>query len=114
MEFKSYITTEEGRLIPYMLPTESSGTFLISEAEIDFGSKPVESGEFTITDAAINSSHKIIVTSSGNTATGRVGNDYSWENFSFSAIAGTGNFTVNAICGNGSVVGKRKIYYTYS
>lgn len=113
MKYAQYISTEEGGLIPYMLPENSSGLTLI-ETEVDFGSSPIECGEFIITDAAINSSHKIIVSASGNTATGRIGNDYSWENFSFSAIAGTGNFTLYANCSNGSLIGKRKIYYTYS
>ena len=95
-------------------PSGGGGSFAVTETEIDFGSKPTESISVTVTDAAITSSSKIMVTPSGNPAIGRVGNDYTWENFSFSAVAATGSFILSAVCGNGSVVGKRKIFYTYS
>jgi hypothetical protein len=91
-----------------------SGTFTVVEAEIDFGNIPVSEKSFTITNGAITSGNLIMVSPSGNTATDRVGNDYSWETFSFSATAGTGNFELWANCSNGSLVGKRKILYTYS
>ena len=90
------------------------GGVTITEVEIDFGTIPVTEKSFIITDAGISIISKIIVQPSGNVATSRVGNDYSWETFSFSATSGTGNFTLYANCSNGSLVGKRKIYYTFS
>lgn len=92
------------------LPTSGSTT---QEYEVDFGTTPVTEGVFTVTDAGITSGSIVIVNPNGATATDRVGNDYSWETFTFSAVAGTGEFTLYANCSNGSVVGKRKIIYTY-
>lgn len=90
-----------------------SGGNPIIETEIDFGSFPISEKLFTITDPSINSSSLVTVFPSGNTATGRIGNDYSWETFSFSATADSGNFSLWANCSNGTVIGKRKILYTY-
>lgn len=92
----------------------ASGTFSVLETEIDFGSSPVSEKLFTITNASITPSSLIMITPSGNQATGRVGNDYSWETFSFSATPGSGNFQLWANCSNGAVVGRRKILYTFS
>jgi len=91
-----------------------SGTFSVTETEIDFGTTPVTEKSFTITNGAITTSSLVMVSPSGKAATGRVGNDYSWETFSFSVVPGTGKFELTANCSNGSVVGKRKILYTYS
>lgn len=91
-----------------------AGSFAVSETEVDFGSTPVTAKEFTVTDAAIVATNEIMCLPSGNPATSRVGNDFSWEVFSFSALAGTGQFTLSAVCANGSVVGKRKVLYVYS
>lgn len=95
-------------------PAGGPGGMTITEYELDFGNTPVTEGSFVITDAGISGTSKIIVQPSGNVATSRVGNDYSWETFSYSATSGTGNFTLYANCSNGSLVGKRKIYYTFS
>jgi hypothetical protein len=73
----------------------------------------VSEGVFTITDAGVSGSSRIMVSPCGTPATGRVGNDYSWETFSFSTVPGTGSFQLYANCSNGSVIGKRKVYYTY-
>lgn len=90
------------------------GSFAVSETEVDFGSGvPVRSKVFTITDAAINSAHKIMVTPSGNVATGRVGNDWEWDSIQSIARAGTGQFFLTCIA-SGRVKGKRKFHYTYS
>lgn len=90
-----------------------AGGLTVQEVEIDFGTTPVTEGVFTITDAGVTGSSRILLSPSGSTATGRTGNDYSWETFSFSAVAGTGSFDLYANCSNGSVVGKRKVIYTY-
>lgn len=90
------------------------GTFTVSEAEIDFGTKPVTSKSFTVVDASIVASSKIMVVGSGNTATGRVGNDYEWDSVNYTAKGETGTFTLKAVCNSGHLIGKRKILYTYS
>lgn len=94
-------------------PPGGAGSFAITETEIDFGSTPVKDKRFTITDAGISATSKIMVTPSGNVATGRVGNDWEWDTIGFSALAGTGNFVLTAFP-SGFVVGKRKVFYTYA
>lgn len=82
------------------------------EIEIDFGSSPVTGASFTITDANVTPTTKILLAPSGNAATGRVGNDYTWDSILFSTVPGTGNFVLDALVNNGgSVVGKRKLFY---
>jgi hypothetical protein len=93
------------------LSVVATGGMSITEVEIDFGSSPVYGKDFTITDATVSSTSKIIAYLSGNTATGRVGNDFTWDSLSLSAVAGTGNFVLSALSTNGSLVGNRKIYY---
>jgi hypothetical protein len=90
-----------------------AGTFAVSTAEIDFGTVPVQSKRITVTDASITSASKIMVTPNGATATGRVGNDWEWDTIDFSVVAGTGDFLLTGTA-SGRIVGKRKIYYTYS
>ena len=82
-----------------------------TQVEIDFGTRPSWGDEFTITDAAVSSASRVVVTESGSTATGRVGNDQAWDQLSLAASPGSGSFTVTAIPFPGPVVGKRKILY---
>ena len=83
-----------------------------TEIEVDFGSMPVTSATFTITDATISAASNIMISLTGKTATDRVGNDYTWDSISYSAVPGTGNFVLDAVVNNGSVVGKRKLIYS--
>ena len=91
-----------------------TGGASVIETEIDFGSLPTDTVTVTVTDASITPASIVTVTPSGNTATGRVGNDYTWETITFSAIAQAGSFLLSAVCGNGTLVGKRKVFYSYS
>ena len=84
----------------------------ITEVEIDFGTKPVTSKSFTVTDAAVSATSKISIVPSAKTATGRVNtDDMEWDGLSLAAVAGTGSFTVYAVANPGPVVGKRVINY---
>lgn len=91
----------------------SSGASL-TEIEIDFGTTPQVTKVFTITDALVSGTNKILATASGNVATGRVGNDAEWDAIIYTAKAGTGNFELTANCITGAVVGKRKVFYQVS
>lgn len=86
------------------------GSASLVEFEIDFGTNPVNDKTFTITDAGVSNTNKIIVFPSPNNATGQLGNDWEVDSAIFSAKANTGNFTlyVNA---QFSMNGKRKLYY---
>lgn len=86
-----------------------------TEIEIDFGSgKGVTDKDFTVVDAGSSASAIITVVPSGKPATGRVGNDFAWDAFTFSALPGIGSFVFTAMCSNGTVVGRRKVQYTIS
>jgi hypothetical protein len=91
--------------------TPSGSGTTTTEVEIDFGTTPQWSKTFTITDAGVSPSSKILLFPSGNVATGRVGNDAEWDNLILAGLAGTGNFEVTAIASPGPIVGKRKVYY---
>lgn len=94
--------------------TISGGGGSWTEAEVDFGSTPVYSKTFTVTDATATGTSKIVVSPSGTVATGRVGDDWEWDAIIFAALPATGTFTLTALAEPGPVVGKRKIFYQIS
>lgn len=93
------------------------GSFAITETEIDFGTvgtdKPVVEKTFTITNASITPTSKIIATESGATATGRQDGDSLWDSISYACTPATGSFTLFAKA-SGSVIGKRKVNYSFA
>lgn len=89
---------------------ELGGGVSLTEIEVDFGMTPISSESFTITDALVSGTNKILVFTSSNTATDRVGNDWEFEMPFMSAVAGTGNFLLSFVFPH-LVVGKRKILY---
>jgi hypothetical protein len=98
------------------LPTGDSlpgagGSATIYETEIDFGSTPVKSKTFTITDAGVSSGMKIIPTQSGNAATGRAADENELTVLSARAFAKTGSFDLYVDCLNGLASGKFKFNY---
>jgi hypothetical protein len=89
----------------------AAGSASIYETEIDFGTtNAVYNKTFTITDASVTSTSKIIVYQSGSAATGRQADENELETLNFAAIPGTGSFTLYAKCMN-RVSGKYKINY---
>ncbi len=99
---------------PIVSATGGGGSFTVTETEVDFGATPTTDATFTITDASITATSKIMVTESGSIATGRVASgDSLWDTITYSCAAATGSFTLFARA-SGAVVGYRKLYYTYS
>lgn len=88
------------------------GGLTLTETEIDFGTTPVVSKKFTITEASITTSSLVMVAPSGNVATSRVGDDWEWDSIVFSAKPNTGTFTLTANA-SGLIRGRRKILYTW-
>lgn len=83
--------------------------------EVDFGSAaPKTDATFTITDSDCTATSKVIVTSSGDAATGRAAGDDLWDAITYSAVPASGSFTVYAYANPGPVVGKRNILYSIS
>ncbi len=97
----------------WAVPAGGGGGLTVTQAQIDFGTKPRTGDTFTITDASVSPTSKIIVTPSGTIPSGRgtIGDDYEWDGITFAARSGTGSFTLIAKA-TGKVVGKRNIYYT--
>ena len=90
---------------------EAGTTGNVIETEIDFGNTPRKSKKFLIVNALSSLTSKIIVTPSGNPATGRGSDDWEWDSINFVAKATTGSFTVYANSPT-RIKGKRKIFYT--
>jgi hypothetical protein len=86
----------------------------VAEAEIDFGTTPVRSAKFTVTDARIASTHKIVISESAVTPTGKAADEHEFDGLVLKAVAGTGQFTVYAQAVPGPVAGKFRINYTFS
>lgn len=83
------------------------------EIEVDFGSNPRRDFKFTITDANISPTSKVIVSPSGKPATGRGSDDWQWDTASFAANPTSGSATVYGLF-TGKVKGKRYIQYQVS
>lgn len=82
------------------------------ETEVDFGSTPVWSRTFTVTNPAVTgSTTPVAAFPSGNPGTGRVGNDLEWDNLILGAVPGSGSFLLTALAVPGPIVGPRKVYY---
>lgn len=91
--------------------TAGGGSFSMTEIEIDFGTTPQWGKTFTVVDGTVSGASMIACWPSGNVATSRVGNDYEWDMVMYTALAGTGEFTLTAMAFPGPIVGKRKVYY---
>lgn len=84
----------------------------VTAVEVDFTqAHPVYEAEFTIVDALVTPATNIVVSQSGATATGRVGNDLAWDQILLGAVAGTGQFTLTAQAHPGPITGRRVILY---
>ena len=90
-----------------------SGTFSVTETEIDFGSTPLSEKSFTITDAAITSGMKMLTSVSYAAPTGKDQDELEMDDLQLRAVAGTGNFTLYVRAADGSYLAdKFKIFYS--
>lgn len=89
----------------------SGGSSSWTETELDFGTAPVASKSFTVTDGTVSGTSKIVVMPSGNAPTGGYSDIWQWDAITLAAKAGTGSFTIHAAVGNGTTNGKHKVYY---
>lgn len=85
----------------------------VMTTEIDFGSTPLYSKTFIVTDANITTSHQIIATHSAAAATGRSQDENELEALICRCVAGSGQFTMYVDALPGPVVGKYKINYVF-
>lgn len=83
----------------------------IKQTEVDFGSIPTSSKVFTITDATVGTSNKILAIQSGDAPTGKSADENEMDQIDFIVGAGTGQFTLYAFAAYGPIVGKYKVNY---
>ncbi len=91
--------------------TVGGGSAVIKSAEVDFGSVPTRYKNFTVTDASVTATSKIIVTQSGQAAAGGHVDDAEMDPIMFSARPGTGQLVLSARTLDGPVVGKYTVDY---
>ena len=96
--------------MPLYLYPSTGAAAAITEVEIDFGSSPVRSKSFTVTDAGVSPSSTVVAWSSAGAATGRGVDDALWDGITYACTPGTGSFTVHAHA-TGMVAGPRTILY---
>lgn len=81
-----------------------------TQITIDFGSDPVYDKTFTVVDATVSATSKIVASESGDSASDSV----LWDGLSFAAGALAGSFTLYVSANPGPVSGTRKVYYQVS
>lgn len=89
-----------------------SGGSTVEEAELDFGASPVSSKTFVVSAAGVVPTNKILISASGNAATGRQADENEMDVIIYRASAGTGSITVYADCLTGTVSGLYKVNFT--
>lgn len=88
-----------------------AGSVTVYETEIDFGSTSSNSRKFTITDANVNTSSKVIAVQSAKAATGRKADENELTDLICSVDPKSGSFDLFVKCTNGLAHGKYKINY---
>lgn len=92
----------------------ADGALSITEVEVNFGSVPLWEKVFTITDAGVSGTSKIIATQSGKAAIGQDTDENEMDSLILSCSPGSGSFTLFARAVPGPVSGKFKINYQFS
>jgi len=92
--------------------TGGSGTFTVTEVELDFGSTATAYANFSVTDAAVTATSKLLWTQSGNTPTGGQTDDSEMDPVACSIRPATGSFTARCKAMDGPVRGKLKFWYS--
>ena len=88
------------------------GAVTMVETEVDFGASATTAASATVTDASVSATSKILVTMSGNAATGRQADENEMDKLVCSVRPGTGSFVVHCIPLPGPISGKYKLFYT--
>lgn len=91
--------------------TAPTASVAATEVQLNFGATPVDSKQFTVTDASVSPTSKILIAQSGTAAAGQDADNAEMDPIAVSAIAGTGQFTVYAHALKGRVVGKYMFNY---
>ena len=93
--------------------TAGGGAVTVTEVEIDFGTAfGYYDKTFVVTDAGVSGTSKILITQSGNAATGRQADENQLDALICNALPAAGSFTLSCSAVPGPVAGKYKIFYT--
>lgn len=90
------------------------GSATTTEVEVDFGWPPRANRSFTVVDATVSGTSKILAWPSGNAATGQDADEFELTPFVCSARAGTGTFTLNVVACDqviGRIGGRVRVFY---
>lgn len=87
------------------------GSASVTQIEVDFGTVPTRTKTFTITDASVSATSKIMIVQSGTAATGRHADENEMDPILFSGTPASGQFTLIANALTGPVAGKYKVLY---
>ncbi len=98
----------------WWVPPGGSGTFAITQAEIDFGESPVPEAFFSITDANVTTSSKVLGGIAYVAPTGRDLDEVEMEPFNLNFSGGSGVVNLWAQAIEGPVTGKYKVWYTFA
>jgi hypothetical protein len=107
------VASVTGAIATVTISGGGSGSFAITQVEVDFGASPVGYGEFTVIDAAIVPTSLIIVTQDGGRPTGRDADENEMAPFAVNAEPGTGSFLLRCIPLEGVVTGTFLFNYTF-
>jgi hypothetical protein len=92
-----------------------SGTFAVTQVEVDFGTTPVESAIFTITDAGMTTTKHVIASLAYEAPTGKDLDELEMDTLSIICGNGTGQFDMFIRTTDGSYLAdKFKINYSYA
>lgn len=94
--------------------TGGSGTFAVSEAEIDVGATPVSEAQLTVTDAGVSAASRIIGGIAYEAPTGKDLDEIEMDALDILFLPGTGNFDVRIKGLEGYIADKFKIWYTFA
>jgi hypothetical protein len=99
----------------FAAPPGGSGTFAVTQVEVDFGTTPVESAIFTITDAGMTTAKHVIASLAYEAPTGKDLDELEMDTLSIVCGNGTGQFDMFIRSTDGSYLAdKFKINYSYA
>jgi hypothetical protein len=98
--------------ITFIKFTASAGAFTVTQAEIDFGATGATQGFFTITDASVTGTSKIIANQDAGAATGKEQDENEFDVFQCSCLPAAGSFTLYVNSVYGPLNGPYKVNYT--
>ncbi len=93
------------------ISVSGGGSSTVTMIQVNFGTAPVRTKTFTVTDATVTTSSRLMITQSGTAATGRQADENEMDAILFSGVPGSGQFTLIANTFTGPVTGLYNVNY---